>query len=119
MPRFLVYWFTTTLALWVSDMLLAGVHVSTLPVLFVAGFVLGFVNTIVRPVLVILTLPITIVTLGLFYLIVNGLAFALAAALVPGFGVDSLLSAVGGALVVGVVSWFVGLFVEARSDRRV
>jgi len=59
-------------------------------------------------VMVLLTLPITILTLGLFYLVVNGLAFALAAFVVPGFAVDGLLWAMLGALVVGLVSWFVG-----------
>lgn len=54
------------------------------------------------------TLPITVLTLGLFYLVVNGLAFALAAAIVPGFEVDSLLWAMLGALVVGLISWFIG-----------
>ena len=64
----------------------------------------------VKPVLVLLTLPITVVTLGLFYLVVNGLAFWLAAWLVPGFGVRSFLWAMLGALLVGTVSWFIGGF---------
>jgi putative membrane protein len=110
--RFLVYWLTTTLALWVSDTVLAGVHVPSTPALLVAGLVLGVINAIVRPILVILTLPITIITLGLFYLVVNGLAFALAAGLVEGFAVDSLGWAIAGAFVVSVVSWFVGLFAD-------
>ena len=83
--------------------------VTSLYALAVAGLVLGFVNAIVRPILVLLTLPITIVTLGLFYFVVNGLAFALAALVVPGFEVTSLLWAMLGALVVSIVSWFTGL----------
>jgi putative membrane protein len=80
--------------------------------LAVAALVLGFVNAIVRPVLVLITLPITILTLGLFYFVVNGLAFGLAAAIVPGFDIDSFGWAVLGALVVGLVSWFVGVVVK-------
>jgi putative membrane protein len=76
----------------------------------VAAFVLGLINALVRPVLVLLTLPLTILTLGLFYLVVNGIAFALAAALVPGFTVASLGSAVAGALIVSVVSAVIGWF---------
>jgi putative membrane protein len=78
------------------------------PALFIAAFVLGLVNALVRPLLTILTLPITIITLGLFYLVVNGLAFGLAASLVPGFDLDGFGSAVLGALLVSLVSWVLG-----------
>lgn len=82
----------------------------SLAALVVAAFVLGFVNAVVKPLLVLLTLPITFVTIGLFYLVVNGLAFSLAAWLVPGFGVRSFVWAMLGALLVGTVSWFIGGF---------
>jgi putative membrane protein len=61
-----------------------------------------------------LTLPLTIVTLGLFYFVVNAAAFALAAALVPGFSVASFWAALFGALIVSLVSWFVGAFLAPR-----
>jgi putative membrane protein len=105
MRSFLIHWLITAAALGVAARLIPGIHVSSLFVLLVAGLVLGAVNAVVRPVLVVLTLPITLVTLGLFYLIVNGVAFGLAAALVPGFTAASLGAAVGGALVVSLVSW--------------
>ena len=79
-----------------------------------AALVLGLVNALVRPVITILTLPLTIITLGLFYLVVNGLAFGLAAALVPGFSVDGFGSAVLGALVVSIVSWVIGLVTKDK-----
>ena len=107
MARFLVHWVITGLALWVAAWILPGVHVESWPALAVAALVLGFVNATIRPVLTLLTLPITILTLGLFYLIVNGLVFGLAALIVPGFAVDGLLWAMLGALIVGMVSWFV------------
>ena len=90
--------------------MLPGVEVTSLTALMIAALVLGFVNAVIRPVLLLLTLPITFVTLGLFYFIVNGLAFALAAWLVPGFGVRSFGWAVLGAFMVGLVSWFIGSF---------
>ena len=108
MPRFLAHWLTTALALGVASWILPGVQVTSLAALAVAGVVLGFVNAVVKPILVLLTLPFTIVTLGLFYLVVNGLAFGIAAALVPGFLVHSFAWAMVGAFLVGLVSWFVG-----------
>ena len=85
-------------------------RVESLVALAVSALVLGLVNAIIRPLLVLLTLPFTVLTLGLFYFVVNGLAFGLAAALVPGFSVASFFTAVLGALVVGVISWFIGVF---------
>ncbi|MGD0837930.1 MAG: phage holin family protein [Polyangia bacterium] len=108
MRSFFLHWLTTATALAVAVHLVPGIQVRSPARLLVAALVLGLVNAIVRPVLVILTLPITIITLGLFYLVVNGVAFALAAALVPGFSVASLGAAVLGALVVGLVSSVLG-----------
>jgi putative membrane protein len=108
MRNFLIHWFITAIALAVGARLIPGIHVGSLPVLLISALVLGIVNAFIRPVLLVLTLPITILTLGLFYLVVNGIAFGLAAALVPGFTVASLGSAVAGALVVGLVSWVLG-----------
>ncbi|MFQ5878516.1 MAG: phage holin family protein [Acidobacteriota bacterium] len=122
LSRFLAHWIITAAGLGVSAWILPGVHVRSVSALLVAGLVLGFVNAIIRPILFLLTLPITILTLGLFYLVVNGLAFGVAAALVPGFEIDSIGWAVLGALVVSLVSWFSGWFVSSapgtRSDRQ-
>ena len=93
-------------------MLVPGVTITSWVTLALAALVLGFVNAIVRPILVILTLPITVLTLGLFYLIVNGIAFGLAAALVPGFELASVTAAILGALATSVISWFIGIFVK-------
>ena len=115
---FLAHWLTTAVALGVTAWILPGVRVDSLVVLAIAALVLGFVNAIVRPLLVLLTLPFTVLTLGLFYFVVNGIAFGLAAALVPGFSVASFLSAVLGAFVVGLVSWFIGIFGARRESAR-
>jgi putative membrane protein len=108
--RFLVHVLVVGLALAVAARIVPGIEIDSLPVLVVAAVVLGVVNAIVRPVLVLVTLPLTILTLGLFYLVVNGVAFALAALLVPGFGVRTLTAAILGALVVSIVSWVAGAF---------
>ena len=109
---FLLHWIVTALALALASYLIPGVRIYSWVALAVASLVLGFVNAVIRPVLVIITLPVTILTLGLFYFIVNGIVFGLAAYLVPGFEVDSLLSAILGALVVGLTSWFVGSMIK-------
>lgn len=105
---FLVQWIVVAIALWVTAYIVPGVSFSSLTALAVAALVLGLVNALVRPILTILTLPLTVLTLGLFYLVVNGLAFGLAAALTPGFTVAGFGSAIIGALLVSIVSWFVG-----------
>jgi putative membrane protein len=107
---FLVHWLVVAVALWVTARFVPGVTITSWPSLVVAALVLGFVNAIVRPILVILTLPITILTLGLFYLVVNGIAFGLAAAVVPGFQIASWTAAILGALVTSVVSWILAFF---------
>ncbi|HOC43900.1 MAG TPA: phage holin family protein [Thermoanaerobaculales bacterium] len=112
--RFIVHWLVIALALWVTATILPGVEVSSWQALAVAAIVLGLLNALVRPILVLLTLPITVLTLGLFYLIVNGFTFLLASKLVPGFEVAGFWWAVLGALVVSLVSWFVGSFAGKR-----
>ncbi len=108
MARFLAHWLTTAAGVGVAAWVLPGVHVDSIQALLVAGLVLGFVNAIVRPILFVLTFPITVLTLGLFYFVVNGIAFGLAAAIVPGFAIDSIGWAVLGALIVSLLSWFAG-----------
>ena len=112
MAAFLIHTLTLAVALWVTANVVSGVSVTSWPALALAAVVLGAVNAVVRPVLVILTLPITVVTLGLFYLVVNGLAFGLAAALVPGFQIASWTSAILGAFLTSLISWFIGIFVK-------
>ena len=104
----LVHWIVVAVALWVTSNVVPGVSLSSWSALLIGAAVLGVVNTVVRPVMAILTLPITILTLGLFYLVVNGAAFSLAAAIVPGFEVSSWLAAILGAFVTGLAAWIVG-----------
>ena len=112
--KFLVHWLVIALALWVTAAILPGVGFATTTALAVAAIVLGLVNALVRPVLTLLTLPITILTLGLFYLLVNGFVFFLASKIVPGFEVAGFWWAVLGALIVGVISWFIGAFEQKK-----
>ncbi|MFN2431726.1 MAG: phage holin family protein, partial [Gemmatimonadota bacterium] len=97
--KLVLRWLLNALALWITDLLLAGIEVATLAALLVAALVIGLVNAVIRPVLLVLTIPITVLTLGLFLLVLNGLLFWLAAALVPGFAVAGFLWAFLGALI--------------------
>jgi len=115
--RFLVHLAVSALALWLVARIVPGVAVETPVPLVLAAVVLGIVNTLVRPILFMLTLPITCLTLGLFYLVVNGLAFGLTAWLVPGFRVHGFVPAVLGALCVSVLSWVLSLVVPGPRDR--
>jgi putative membrane protein len=108
--RFLIHWLVIALALWITAYVLPGVTVDSTKALAIAAVVLGLVNALIRPVLTILTLPITVLTLGLFYLVVNGLTFLLASKLVPGFHVAGFWWSILGALMVSIISSFVGGF---------
>lgn len=104
MARFFMHWIIIAIALGAAAYVVPGIHIDSGPVLVVAALALGLVNAFVRPVLVLLTLPLTVLTLGFFYLVVNAAAFGMAAALVHGFRVDSVGSAIFGSLVVAIVS---------------
>ena len=106
--NFLLHWLALTVALAVTAFILPGVHMAGLGSLLVASLVLGFLNAVLKPLLVLLTLPLTIFTLGIFYVVLNGILFALGSVLVPGFTVDGAGWAILGALLMGLVSAFIG-----------
>jgi putative membrane protein len=100
----LANWIVTTIAIIVSAYLLSGVTVRNIGVALVAAVVLGLINAILRPILVILTLPLTIVTLGLFIFILNALLVLFASAIVPGFEVRSFWWALLFSLLFSIIS---------------
>ena len=116
MQKFLIHWLISSISLGVAAWVLPGVAITAVPSLLVGALVLGFLNAVVRPVLLILTLPITVLTLGLFYLVLNGLVFGLGAAIVPGFTVDGFGWAVLGALLTGFVSLVVNAAVRSPRE---
>ncbi len=99
------------LGLWLACVIVPGVRIADVRTLVLAALLLGFVNAVVRPVVILLTLPLTLLTLGLFILVINAALFALVAALLPGFRVHGVAAAFWGALVVTVVGWFCSAFV--------
>lgn len=108
--RLLLHWVVSALAILVSAYVLPGVHVDGLVAALVLAVVLGVVNAFVRPLLIMLTLPITILTMGLFVLVINAALIMLAASIVPGFTVDSFLWALAFGVVLALVSSVLQMF---------
>ena len=100
---FLVRLFFTWIAIIIASYILPGIHVSDFVSALIAAAVLALLNTFVKPLLVILTIPITILTLGLFLLVINALIVMMGAKLVPGFTVDSFWWALGFSLLVSLI----------------
>lgn len=98
--------------LWIAAKIVPGIAVDSWRTLLFAALLLGVVNAIVRPILILLTLPFTIITLGLFLLVINGLMLELVAFFLHGFHVHGLIAAIFGSIVVGLTgwvgSWFIG-----------
>lgn len=109
--RLLLIWLVNTVALFLLPHLLRTVQVDSFTAALTAALVLGLVNTLIRPVLLVLTLPITFVTLGLFIFVINGLMFWAVADIVPGFQVTSFGAAIVAAFVYSVVSWLLSAFI--------
>ena len=97
--------FVVAVGLWIADAIVPGVAIAGFGAIVLAAAVLGFLNAIVRPILVVLSLPFVVVTLGLFLLVLNAAMFGLAAWLLDDFRVDGFWSAVLGSLVVSAASW--------------
>jgi putative membrane protein len=105
MIRLLVVWLINALALMAVAYLMPSIEVSSFGAALVAALVLGLVNAIVRPILVLLTLPVTILTLGLFIFVLNGLLFWMVGSWLQGFWVGGFWAGVLGAIVFSVISW--------------
>ena len=112
MPGFILRTLITMLGLWLADRLLDGVTITGSGTFVLVALLLGFVNALIRPIAVILTLPLTILTLGLFLFVINALMFSLVATLLSSFVVAGFGSALLGAIVVSltslIASWFIG-----------
>lgn len=96
-------WLLNAAALFLTTKVVSGIMVDGTGALLLAALVIGLLNAVLKPVLVVLTLPITILSLGLFYLVLNGILFALASVLTPGFTVAGFGAAFLGALVMSVL----------------
>ena len=109
---FVVRLIVNAAALWVAAQLVPGIVVAGVTPLLLAALVLGLINAIVRPILLVLTLPLTLITLGLFIFVLNAFCLWLTSRIVTGFVIQTFGAALLGALVVSVVSWLLPAFVS-------
>jgi putative membrane protein len=103
--RLVITWLINALALIALPYIFRSINVDSFTTALIVAVVLGFINTLIRPVLVILTLPVTLLTLGLFIFVINGLLFWAVGSFMPGFHVDGFWSGVFGAIVYSIISW--------------
>ncbi len=111
MAGFFLRWSINLLALVVAGALISGITIQSIAMGIVAAGILGIVNAVIRPVVLILTLPINLLTLGLFTLVINAAMLMLVSEVVPGFVISNFWAAFWGAIIISLVSWIVNIFV--------
>jgi putative membrane protein len=111
MNGFLVRMLITAISLWLAALVVPGMHLVGFGTVLGAALVLGIVNAFVRPIVILLTLPLTILTLGLFLLVVNAMMLGLVSAMFSGFSISGFWSAVFGAIFVSFFSWLASAFI--------
>jgi len=114
--RLLLVWLINAAALFLLKYVFPWVTVDSFAAALIAALVLGLINTLIRPVLVLLTLPVTLLTLGLFIFVINGLLFWAVGSFVEGFHVSGFWSGVFGAIVYSVISWLLSSLLLAKRD---
>lgn len=110
----IVTWLLNAVALLAVTYVIPSIHIRSFGTALVIALVLGLINTLLRPILVLLTLPVTILTLGLFLLVINALLFQLAAWFVKGFEVDGFWAALFGSVLYSIISWILTEIVFGR-----
>ena len=116
--RLLLVWLINAVALLALPYLMPSITVDSVPTALIVALILGLINTFIRPLLILLTLPATLLTLGLFIFVLNAICFELTAWLVPGFSIDGFRWALIGALVVSIVSWILNALIVGKGERR-
>ena len=114
---FLIRWLVTTIAVFAAEKIIPGIHCNSAGALLGASLLLGIVNAFVRPILLLLSIPFIIVTMGFFILVVNALMLMLVAQIVPSFSVDGFWNAFFGSIVISLVSWILSSFFRSSDGR--
>jgi putative membrane protein len=117
MGAFLLRWFVTAVAVLVAERLLPGIQCSGWGTLLGASLLLGIINAFVRPVLLLLSIPFIIVTMGLFIFVVNALLLLLVSQIIPNFQVDGFWNAFFGSIIISLVSWILSSFFRGSDGR--
>jgi putative membrane protein len=113
---FLAHWGVTALSLWVAGWLFHGITFANKRSLLISALLLGLANAVIRPIVILLTIPLTIITFGLFLLVINALMMLLVSSLVKGFKVSGFWTAFFASIFIAILSFIVGLFIFQSSD---
>ena len=112
--RTLLHWLANALALLALPYIFTTIKVDSFTTALIVALVLGLINTLIRPLVVLLTLPVTILTLGLFIFVINGLLFWAVGSFMPGFHVEGFWPGVFGAIVYSLISWLLSALIPKR-----
>lgn len=112
--RMLLLWLINAVALIALPYLMKSITVDSFMTALLVALVLGLINTLIRPILVLLTLPVTLLTLGLFIFVINGLLFWAVGSFLPGFHVDGFWAGVFGAIVYSIISWVLSSLIPKK-----
>jgi putative membrane protein len=112
--RLLLTWIINALALLALPYIFTSIRVDSFATALIAALVLGLINTLIRPILVLLTLPVTLLTLGLFIFVINGLLFWFVGSFVKGFAVGGFWAGVFGAIVYSIISWVLSALIRPK-----
>jgi putative membrane protein len=108
---FFLRWSINLLAMVIAGSVIPGIKIQSIGMGIIAAGIFGIVNAVIRPVILILTLPINLLTLGLFTLVINAAMLKLVADVVPGFSIESFHAAFLGALLISIISWVMNIFI--------
>ena len=114
MKGLIIRWLILTAAIMFTSYLIGGIHVSGISSAFFAAAILGILNAFLRPILIILTLPLNILTLGLFTLVINAFLLKMVSGVISGFQVEGFWPAVFGSLVISIINWLLSSFINER-----
>jgi putative membrane protein len=118
MQGLLIRWLVLTVAILVASYVIEGIRVSSFLSAFFAAAVLGILNAFFRPILIILTLPINILSMGLFTFVINAVLLMMASGVISGFQVRGFWSAIFGSLIISLVNWFLSAFLADLREKR-
>ena len=118
MSGIFIRWLTSTGAIILTSYLLSGIHVEGFLTAFLAAAILGILNALFRPIALLITLPINILTLGFFTFVINALMLKMASGFISGFDVHGFWSAILGSLMISAISWLLNSFIDKRGTWR-
>jgi len=117
MVSIITRWLIITMAILLASQFVPGIKVDSISTVVIAAALLGLINVFIKPILIIFTLPLNILTLGLFTFIINALLLELVAYFVKGFEVQSFLAAFLGSLIISIVTWFANYFINIKPEK--